>query len=87
MNSLGVPWESNGQDSSFHLQESQIPWLVWKLRPHKPSGAAKKKKKKERESLLQNNEFPATGGIQAKYESIRNAVEMKQTKLVDQFLG
>ena len=58
--------------------ETKTPQTIW---------CSKKKKKRERESLLQNNEFPATGGIQAKYESIRNAVEMKQTKLVDQFLG
>ena len=57
--------------------ETKTPQTIW----------CSKKKKRERESLLQNNEFPATGGIQAKYESIRNAVEMKQTKLVDQFLG
>ena len=57
--------------------ETKTPQTIW----------CSKKKKNERESLLQNNEFPATGGIQAKYESIRNAVEMKQTKLVDQFLG
>ena len=33
--SLGIPWQSSGQDSRIPLQGAQVQFLVWELRSHK----------------------------------------------------
>ena len=33
--SLGIPWQSSGQDSRIPLQGAQVQSVVWELRSHK----------------------------------------------------